>query len=542
MDTTEITNTNDGAQQAQETAKPKLKLQQEIATLLKDFNKTYSNIQLYSWDHPTTQMQIQHNFDSFRKVINEFGRFSISLQDKKFMFEGNSIETTSSGIVRLGRRLADIGVVSFTFTEELTFEDMEKLFRIITSTEQEIGEAGGIDMLAQRENLLGIKVNSSYYKLVQENEEVVDANMIGGGGGGGDPTLDGIMDPGTKPREMMENIVSDPVSFCDKLLETVNKVNKSLSGDELSNMMNSLVRNIETVTRQDGGAPILRAAPMRKKQVVRSYALLEVNLKREAERRKGTQVGAVLQQVADNMAETTNSARAESVVSEFTETGGDKKRTKDMLKAISPNQKTDEEILPKVKEKVQENPEQTEGLLDLVKEHIEERKQKALKRRKPGLLDRVRKRIEDDFHIEPGIDQLMVYLEHAVNNELQAELEKKMDVHEKTLNKKDRILTVFNRVFMELNMGLVVLGKDETVVEIVNPQTIPPFIKVGQPLLPEVAEALKSLNTGEVAKCENSLISNVFKTQDNQINSFVVSSTPATGVQTIHPPNGEDNK
>ena len=138
MDTTEITNTNDGAQQAQETAKPKLKLQQEIATLLKDFNKTYSNIQLYSWDHPTTQMQIQHNFDSFRKVINEFGRFSISLQDKKFMFEGNSIETTSSGIVRLGRRLADIGVVSFTFTEELTFEDMEKLFRIITSTEQEI--------------------------------------------------------------------------------------------------------------------------------------------------------------------------------------------------------------------------------------------------------------------------------------------------------------------------------------------------------------------------------------------------------------------
>ena len=540
MDTTEITNTNDGAQQAQETAKPKLKLQQEIATLLKDFNKTYSNIQLYSWDHPTTQMQIRQNADCFQKVINDFGRFSISLQDKKFMFEGNSIETTSSGIVRLGRRLADIGVVSFTFTEELTFEDMEKLFRIITSTEQEIGEAGGIDMLAQRENLLGIKVNSSYYKLVQENEEVVDSNMIGGGGG--DPTLDGIMDPGTKPREMMDNIVSDPVSFCDKLLETVNKVNKSLSGDELSNMMNTLVRNIETVTRQDGGAPILRAAPMRKKQVVRSYALLEVNLKREAERRKGTQMGAVLQQVADNIAETTNSARAESIVSEFTETGGDKKRTKDMLKAVSPNQKTDEEILPKVKEKVKENPEQTGGLLDLVEEHIEERKQKARKRRKPALLDRVRKRIEDDFHIEPGIDQLMVYLEHAVNNELQAELDKKMAGHEKTLAKKDHILTVFNRFFMELNMGLVVLGKDETVVEIVNPQTIPPFIKVGQPLLPEVMEALKSLKTGEVAKCENALISNVFKTQDNHIDSFVVSSPPAVGVQAIQPPNNENNK
>lgn len=524
MNTPGRTNTNNDAQQAQETAKPKLKLQHEIGKLLKDFNKTYSNIQLYSWDHPTTQTQIHQNVDSFQKVINDFGRFSISLQDKKFMFEGNSIETTSSGIIRLGQRLAAIGIISFTFTEELVFEDMEKLLRITTSTEQEIGEAGGIDMLAQRENMLGVKINSSYYKLVQENEEVVDANMIGGGGG--DPTLDGIIDATSKPREMMENIASDPTSFCDKLVETVTKVNKSLSGDELSNMMNSLVRNIETATRHEAGAPILRAAPMRKKQIVRSYALLEVNLKREADRRKGTPVGAVLEQVADKIAEATTTARVESIVSEFTETDGDKERTKDMLKAVSPNQKTDEEIHPRVKEKVKKNPEQTEGLLDLIEEHIEERKEKARKRRKPGLLERIRKKIEDDFKIEPGIDQLMLYLEHSVNYELKAELEKKMDVHEKTLAKKDRILTVFNRVYMESNTGLVLLGKDQTVEEIVNPKMIPPFIKVGQPLLPEVAEALKTLEAGEVAKCENFLISNVFKTHDNHIDSFVVSSTP----------------
>lgn len=518
MDTTGMTNTYD----AQEAAKPKLKLYQEIGNLLKDFNKTYSNIQLYSWDHPTTQSNIQQNLDCFKEVIDAHGRFSISLQDKKFMYEANSIETTSAGIIRLGRRLAEIGLISLTFTEDLIFEDMEKLFRIITSTEQEIGEAGGIDMLAQRENMCGIKINSSYYKLVQENEEVVDANMIGGGGG--DPTLDGIIDASKKPQEMMANIVSDPTSFCDQLLQTVTKVNQSLSGDELSNMMSSLVRNIETATRQAGGAPILRAAPMRKKQVVRSYALLEVNLKREADRHKGTPVGAVLEQVADQIAETTNSARAEAVVSEFTETDGDPKRTKDMLKAVSPNQKTDEEILPKVKENVKENPEQTKGLLDVVEEHIEERKEKARKRRKPGLLDRIRKKIEDDFHVEPGIDPLMMYLEHAVKNELQAELDKKMAVHEQTLDQQDRMLTVFNRVFFELNMGLVVLGKDETVLEIVNSQSIPPFIKVGQPLLPEVTEVLKSLETGEVAKCENVLISNVFKTQDNRIESFVVSS------------------
>ena len=41
------------------------------------------------------------------------------------MFEGNSIETTSSGIIRLGQRLAAIGIISFTFTEELVFEDMD---------------------------------------------------------------------------------------------------------------------------------------------------------------------------------------------------------------------------------------------------------------------------------------------------------------------------------------------------------------------------------------------------------------------------------
>jgi hypothetical protein len=515
---------DNGAPAAQEAAKPKLKLHQEIGNLLKDFNKTYSNIQLYSWDHPTTQANIQQNVDSFKRVIEDSGHFSISLQDKKFMFEANSIETTSAGIIRLGRRLTEIGLISLSFTEELIFSDMEKLFRIITSTEQEIGEAGGIDMLAQREKMRGIKVNSSYYKLVQENEEVVDASMIGGGGG--DTTLAGIIDPSQKPREMMERIVSNPTDFCDRLLETVTQVNQSLSGSELSNMMSSLVRNIETTTRQAGGAPILRAAPMRKKQVVHSYALLEVNLKREAGRHKGTSVGAVLAQVADTMAETTSSARADAVVSEFTETGGDEKRTKDMLKAVSPNQKTDEEILPKVKENVKENPEQTGGLLDLVEKHIEERKEKARKRRKPGLLERIRKKIEDDFRVEPGIDPLMAYLEHAVKNELQAELDKTMAAHEKTLDQKNRILTVFNRVFMELKMGLVILGKDETVLETVNVQALPLLVKVGQPLLPEVTDVLRRLEAGEVATCENVLISNVLKTEDNRIESFVVSSSP----------------
>lgn len=521
MDTTGMTNPEDGVQ---ETAKPKLRLHQEVGKLLKDFNKTYANIQLYSWDHPTTQTNIQQNLDSFKQVIEASGQFSISLQDKKFMFEANSIETTSSGIIRLGRRLTEIGLISLTFTEELIFEDLEKLFRIITSTEQEIGEAGGIDLLAQREKMRGIKINSSYYKLVQENEEVVDARMIGGGSG--DPTPDGIIDASSKPQEMMESIVSDPASFCDQLIKTVAQVNQALSGDELSNMMNSLVRNIETATQQAGGAPILRAAPMRKKQVVRSYAQLEVNLKREAERHKGTLAGAVLAQVADQLTETTNSARAEAVVAEFTETGGDQKRTKDMLKAVSPNQKTDEDLLPRVKEKIKANPEPAAGLLDLVEEHIEERKEKARKRRKPGLLERIRKKLEDDFQIEPGIDPLMAYLEHAVKNELQAELDKKTTALEKKLDQQDLILTVFNRVFMKLKLGLVVLGEDETVLAIMNSPTMPPFIRVGQPLLPEVTEALKRLEPDKVLECENALISNVARTPDNRIASFVVSAPP----------------
>ncbi len=522
MDTTAVANTGNGAQQEQEI--PKLKLQQEIGRLLRDFNKTFSCIQLYSWDHPTTQLNIQQNLEEFQKVIKAFGRFSVSLQDKKFMLEGNSIETNNSGVLRLGRRLAGIGLISLTFTEELTFEDLEKLFRIISSTEEEIGEAGGIDMLSQRENMRGIKLNSSYYKLVQENEEVVDVNMVGGGGG--EPGQDGTTASGAKPNEMVDNIVSDPVSFCDKILEKVTKVNQSLSGDELTNMMSSLVRNVETTMKQEAGAPILRAAPMRKKQIVRSYALLEVNLKREAERHKGTLVGSVMQQVADKIADATSSARAESVVSEFTETDGDKDRTRDMLKAVSPNQKTDGEILPKVEEKVKENPEKTEGLLDLVKGHIEERKEKASKRRKPGLLDRIRKKIEDDFRVEPGIDQLMAYLERAVSNELQVELDKKMAEYDKEMARTDRVLTASSRAFKELNMGLVVLGKDGTVEELVNSQAIPPFVKAGQPLPPEVTELLKGLEHGEVAKYENALISNVIKTQDNQIDSFVVSSSP----------------
>jgi hypothetical protein len=334
------------------------------------------------------------------------------------------------------------------------------------------------------------------------------------------------MDPSQRPLEMMENIVSNPASFCEQLINTVANVNQSLSGNELSNMMSSLVRNIQTATHQAGGAPILRAAPMRKKQVVRSYALLEVNLKREAGRHKGTPVGAVLEQVADTIAETTTSARAEAVVSEFTETGGDEKRTKDMLKAISPNQKTDEEILPIVKEKAEKSPEQTAGLLDVVEAHIEERKEKARKRRKPGLLERIRKKIEDDFKVEPGVDPLMAYLEHAVKNELQAELDKQMAAHGETLEQKDRILAAFNRAFVELKMGLVVLGKDETVLEIVNSRTIPPFIKVGQPLVPELIKVLRNLGASEVAACEKVMISDVFKTEDDRIESFVVSLAP----------------
>ncbi len=524
MDTTEKTNAAGGAQQPQEAAKPRLKLQQEVALLLKDFNKTYSNILLYSWDHPSIQEMIRGNVDLFKKALETYGRFSISLQDKKFMIEGNGVETNNPGILRLGRRLTDMGVISLTFTEELVFADMEKLFRILSSTEQEIGEAGGIDMLAQRENMKGIKVNSSYYKLVQENEEVVDANMIGGGGEG--PKPDGAAGEDAKPREMMENIASDPVSFCDKLVEKVTMVNQSLSGDELNKMMSTLVRNVETAVKQEAGAPILRAAPLRKKQVVRSYALLEVNLKREAERRKGTPAGAVLQQMAEKIAEATSTARAESVVSEFTESGGDKDRTRDMLKAVSPNQKTDEEILPKVKEKVAENPGQTQGLLDLVEEHIQERKEKARKRRKPGLLDRIRKKIEEDFKVEPGIDQLMDYLERAVGNELQAELDKRTAALGKSQEKKERLLNVFDRAFMEMDMGLVLLGEDETVLEVVNPQAVPPFVKIGKPLPPDVAEALRSLEPGEAASCENLIISKVFKTQDNRIDSFVVSPHP----------------
>ncbi|GEM_PF-5013777 len=508
----EVTNSGNAMQQGQDTAK--MKLHQEIGRLLKDFNLTYSNIQLYSWDHPSIQANIQQNIDGFQRVIRACGRFSISLQDKKFMLEGNSIETNNSGILRLGRRLADMGLISLTFTEDLVFEDMEKLFRILSSTEQEIGDAGGIDMLAQRENLRGIKINSSYYKLVQENEEVVDVNMIGGGGEG---------EAKTKSQEMIDNIVSDPISFCDKMLESVTKVNQSLSGEELSNMMSSLVRNVETTMQQDGDAPILRAAPMRKKQIVRSYALLEVNLKREAERHKGTLVGSVMQEVADKIADATNSARAESVVSEYTESEGDKERTKDMLKSVSPNQKTDAEILPKVEEKIKANPEKTEGLIDLVKEHINERKEKASKRRKPGLLDRIRKKIEEDFRVEPGIDQLMVFLERAVKSELQMELEKKMADYDKELARTDRVLTASNHAFMELKMGLVVLGKDGRVEELVNSQVIPPSVKVGQPLPPELTELLKSLEPGKSVKYENILISNVFRNQDNQIDSFVVS-------------------
>ena len=236
------------------------------AGLVKILCMIFSNINLYSWNHPATKSQIESGWTFLEDILDKHGDLLLTITGGKILFQTEAIEEKNPGVRRLSRHFEDLSISSMSFVTGMVCDEFEAFFRVFSTEAADIEAAGGIAAVFEQEGIANIKMNSSVYRLIHEGEIVVDANNApqggGGGGGGGDggeppeeeavirAFIDDVLKKSQNREDMLSRMQSDPDRVAGQVAKLLEFSDSSVDEESLEKDLKGL--HEQPVACQDG--------------------------------------------------------------------------------------------------------------------------------------------------------------------------------------------------------------------------------------------------------------------------------------------------
>ncbi len=499
-----------------------------LVRIVRSLYMAFTNLHLYSWSHPATRNQIQRGWAIVDKAVQEHGEVLLCTAGGKIFWRNEFLEEGNRAVERLARHLESLGVASVTFTPEMNCDEYEQFCRLLAATATEIEETGGAVKMFEREAVEGIKLNSTVYKLIHDDEKIVEADFEEGMGEEERVEfrivakfVDDMLKSTQNPAELLKRMKDDPNAVANQIGKLLNYADGVLDEDRFNEILSALRKNIESATVHNK-SPVLRAIPKEEREMAKAFSQVEQELKKHAKRMSSGKALEFIKNIGKMVSNCSDISRAESVLAEFLKSGRSIEDAMAALKEVSSDADTSHQILQRLETIAGEQQLEIDELLDAVAKNIRDLRQKKRRRRKRStpLRKLLHKTLDSDFPEVTDKDKLVGVFHKTISRHITGVIKAKTAALTDRVEELETGENTLKAILESIPLGIVVVDETGLVQTVVHGNLMPEF-EEGKRLPMDLLTPLRGLTDETIAEYKDIQIIEASKTVEGWVNAFL---------------------
>lgn len=181
------------------------------AEVIKFFALALKQNRLYTEKHPAAQMAVRGFFGALERALSSEGALTFGFMDGRIIVNDHPLAGKSTGVSELLRESHRLQINGLVFERGVGEEEINSFFKIIAMPPKSVEELGGFKKVFEGKNFQYVRLETTRYKMIKEEEEVVKKSESGKGEGereGGGKKKEEVVTPGRGRRiERMEELV-----------------------------------------------------------------------------------------------------------------------------------------------------------------------------------------------------------------------------------------------------------------------------------------------------------------------------------------------
>ncbi|MBI2360315.1 MAG: PAS domain S-box protein, partial [Deltaproteobacteria bacterium] len=331
----------------------------QAAEIIKLFSLALKQCRLYSPTHPAAQLAFRNLLTALTGALSAAGNLTFGFMEGKIVVNDQALDRKQTGVGDLLKECQPLLIESLIFEPGMTEAELSALIRIMSTPPKALQEAGGFKQAFDAEAFQRIRLGTSRYRMIKEEEEVVKKSDFEAGPGEADAKGSAV------PRrtvERMEEVIEHGLTGSENEIDfDIERLSYEVERkpESVARQMVRRADNLESLKRivQDMGRflreHLARPFTQQGKDFSRTVTRLAKEFKKVVEsfdtpedfRGSVKELVSVLQQCAD-------AVKLELIVRNFEESGGDPKSLARIKAKFFTSKEARERVLEPLKERL----------------------------------------------------------------------------------------------------------------------------------------------------------------------------------------------
>ena len=498
----------------------------DAVLFVKNLCLTYSQLAYYPPTHPVTIKQMQEAWKELQPVFEKFGDVNISLAEGKLLFFGMPVEERNPAVSKFSKHFEQLHIHSIRFRKGLSNDEFVSFFIFFCKDPQAIADAGGVDAIIKEKNLQHITFNTSVYRVISEDEKIVNKSEIYSGKTSTEMDsktevlryfLNKMMEKSDDQKELLADIKNDPEKMAAQIIKVIEHLGTEGQYDKDS-MVEALIYNIrmvsEAMSKKDPSAVDDHET------VSGAMISLENELKRKSKNLSSGASVRFIRKITDVVSSYTEKAKADKVIGEYLSHEKSLKAAEQMMKEVATGSSADQRILTRIKELVKEKGLHEEELIAHLEQSVVAKKpRRQMSKAFHPLAERIERELDSEFKELKTDDKkkLLDYLNNVYSRETRRLEQKASDLQHEI----DDIPEYVEDAFKDTNIGFVLVDRKQNVCSIAHGNKLPFELKLNAPLPSEFIEIIEKKREAEPFRIGEVTIVHVGRTLENHLKSIL---------------------
>ena len=179
---------------------------EHYAEIAKLFGFVLNQYRLYSERHPASQQAVANFSAKLEPILTSEPTLTLGFVGGRLVANERGVDGKKTGVAELLRESHRLHLESLVFERGITEDEISSFFRVLALPPRVLEQRGGLAKVFEGENLRHVRLGTARYRMVTDDEEVVDKSKIGTGEG---EKGEGGGEPGRKIER-----ISDLVELC----------------------------------------------------------------------------------------------------------------------------------------------------------------------------------------------------------------------------------------------------------------------------------------------------------------------------------------
>ena len=192
-------------------------IETQYGDIIKLFSLVLKQSRLYSPTHPAAQVAFRNFTAALEQAVSSAGPITFGFIEGRIVVNDQPFDRKNTGVGDLLKECQHLHIESIIFEPGVTETEIGALVRVMTIPQKTIEETGGFKQAFDNEGFQRIRLGTSRYRMIKEEEEVVKKSEIGSGQGEAEKEAPGVSPGRTVDR--MEEVIEHGLTGSEQAID-----------------------------------------------------------------------------------------------------------------------------------------------------------------------------------------------------------------------------------------------------------------------------------------------------------------------------------